>query len=165
MQWIWQYSERRRRPQIARTQNTPHTMDLTSIFLFCLISLVIGAVLMILVQYYVFVKYFNGNDDRTSDDHPHKSINEKYQLPDVSVWDIYVSDSMRSIQLAKYANSAACAWAFYKMRTNNTKFSTLCDSGTGNLGWNPCSRASQSQSNHCVQFDFPVSVLRIAECE
>lgn len=61
-------------------------MDLTSIFLFCLISLVIGAVLMILVQYYVFVKYFNGNDDRSTDDtNPHKSINEKYQLPDVSV--------------------------------------------------------------------------------
>lgn len=34
--------------------------------------------------------------------------------------DIYVSDSMRSIQLTKYANAAACAWAFDKIRNNST---------------------------------------------
>lgn len=58
-------------------------MDLMSILLFCMMSLVIGAVLMILIQYYAFVKYFNASesngDKRTS------SLNEKYQLPDVSM--------------------------------------------------------------------------------
>lgn len=61
-------------------------MDLTSIFLFCLMSLVIGAVLMILVQYYAFVKYFNVADQDVGN--RSKSLNEKYQLPDVSAhWD------------------------------------------------------------------------------
>lgn len=60
-------------------------MDLTSIFLFCLISLVIGAVLMILVQYYVFVKYFNRpDDDPNAENQRNRSLNERYQLPDVS---------------------------------------------------------------------------------
>lgn len=60
-------------------------MDLTSIFLFCLISLVIGAVLMILVQYYVFIKYFNQPDTDPNATNRNNSINERYQLPDVSV--------------------------------------------------------------------------------
>lgn len=59
-------------------------MDLTNIFLFCLISLVIGAVLMILIQYYAFIRYFNVPDNETADQRT-KSINEKYQLPDVSI--------------------------------------------------------------------------------
>lgn len=59
-------------------------MDLTSIFLFCLISLVIGAVLMILVQYYVFVKYFNQPDNDQNASNRSRSLNERYQLPDVS---------------------------------------------------------------------------------
>lgn len=57
-------------------------MDFTSIFLFCLISLVIGAVLMILVQYYAFIKYFNGSGN--ANEQRNRSFNEKYQLPDVS---------------------------------------------------------------------------------
>lgn len=68
-------------------------MDLTSIFLFCLISLVIGAVLMILVQYYIFIKYFNqpGNDPSASQQN--RSLNERYQLPDVSftLIDLYMA--------------------------------------------------------------------------
>lgn len=59
-------------------------MDLTSIFLFCLISLVIGAVLMILVQYYIFIKYFNQSDDDPNAQQRNRSLNERYQLPDVS---------------------------------------------------------------------------------
>ncbi len=55
-------------------------MDLTSIFLLCLISCVIGAILMLLVQYYAFVKYFE-MPEATKEQ---KSINEKYLLPDVS---------------------------------------------------------------------------------
>lgn len=64
-------------------------MDLTSIFLFCLISLVIGAVLMILVQYYVFVKYFNQADSIESNAQRNPSLNERYQLPDVSRKNIF----------------------------------------------------------------------------
>lgn len=38
---------------------------------------------MILVQYYAFVKYFNVADQDL--DKRSRSLNEKYQLPDVSV--------------------------------------------------------------------------------
>lgn len=64
------------------------TMDLTSILLFCLMSLVIGAVLMILIQYYAFVKYFNVPEQDS--ENRSKSLNEKYQLPDVSNDDYYL---------------------------------------------------------------------------
>lgn len=38
---------------------------------------------MILIQYYAFVKYFNVPDQDLSN--RSKSLNEKYQLPDVSI--------------------------------------------------------------------------------
>lgn len=38
---------------------------------------------MILVQYYAFVKYFNV-PDQDDTERRNKSLNEKYQLPDVS---------------------------------------------------------------------------------
>lgn len=56
-------------------------MDLTSLFLLCMLCCVIGAVLMLLIQYYVFVKYF----DIPEETDEQKSINEKYMLPDVSI--------------------------------------------------------------------------------
>lgn len=64
-------------------------MDLTSLLLFCITSLIIGAVLMLLIQYYVFVKFFNvpGLTDEQ------KSINEKYLLPDVSIKGIIKKNS------------------------------------------------------------------------
>lgn len=64
-------------------------MDLTSLLLFCITSLIIGAVLMLLIQYYVFVKFFNvpGLTDEQ------KSINEKYLLPDVSIIGIIKKNS------------------------------------------------------------------------
>ncbi|XP_055295198.1 PDZ domain-containing protein 8 [Sitodiplosis mosellana] len=64
-------------------------MDLTSIFLFCLISLVIGAVLMILVQYYIFIKYFNQPDDDPNAQQRNRSLNERYQLPDAILGSIH----------------------------------------------------------------------------
>lgn len=40
---------------------------------------------MILVQYYLFVKYFNQpDDDPNAENQRNRSLNEKYQLPDVS---------------------------------------------------------------------------------
>lgn len=56
-------------------------MDLTSVFLMCLMSCIIGAVLMLLVQYYAIVKYF----DVPEASEEQRSINEQYMLPDVSI--------------------------------------------------------------------------------
>lgn len=56
-------------------------MDIANILLFCLMSLIIGAVLMLLVQYYAFVRYFNLPEETDEQ----KSMNEKYALPDVSL--------------------------------------------------------------------------------
>lgn len=39
---------------------------------------------MILVQYYVFVKYFNQPDTDPNASNRNPSLNERYQLPDVS---------------------------------------------------------------------------------
>lgn len=73
-------------------------MDLTSLLLLCITSLIIGAVLMLLIQYYVFVKFFNvpGLTDEQ------KSINEKYLLPDVSLF-IFFFFSFSLIKI-HYAN-------------------------------------------------------------
>lgn len=74
-------------------------MDLTSIFLLCLISCVIGAILMLLVQYYAFVKYFEMPEVTKEQ----KSINEKYLLPDVSetsVQPLYANNSFNSFHFS-----------------------------------------------------------------
>lgn len=105
-------------------------MDLTSIFLFCLISLVIGAVLMILVQYYLFVKYFNQpDDDPNAENQRNRSLNEKYQLPDVSwiahsylgayvsrQWNQFLAPiNFSSPYFALFAISMYCVW-FKKLK-------------------------------------------------
>lgn len=56
-------------------------MDILNILLFCLMSCVIGAVLMLLVQYYAFVKYFDVPDEVDNK----KSFSEKFVMPDVSI--------------------------------------------------------------------------------
>ena len=56
-------------------------MDLITTLLLCLMSCVIGGILMLLIQYYAFVKYFDVPEEPPEQ----KSINEKYQLPDVSI--------------------------------------------------------------------------------
>lgn len=55
-------------------------MNLTTFLLFGLMSLVIGAVLMILLQYYFFIKYGNLPEESMEQ----RDINERYSLPDVS---------------------------------------------------------------------------------
>lgn len=67
-------------------------IDLTSLFLLCLISVVIGAILMLLVQYYAFVKYFQYYEMPEATEEQ-KSINEKYLLPDVRAIKYYVQSS------------------------------------------------------------------------
>lgn len=61
-------------------------MDFISTFLLCLMSCVIGAILMLLIQYYAFVKYFDVPEETPEQ----KSINEKYLLPDVSIYLFFV---------------------------------------------------------------------------
>ncbi|XP_037914498.1 PDZ domain-containing protein 8 isoform X2 [Hermetia illucens] len=53
-------------------------MNLTTFLLFGLMSLVIGAVLMILLQYYFFIKYGNLPEESMEQ----RDINERYSLPD-----------------------------------------------------------------------------------
>lgn len=56
-------------------------MDFVNILLFCLMSCVLGAVLMLLIQYYAFVRYLNVPEQSEEQ----KLYNEKYFLPDVSL--------------------------------------------------------------------------------
>lgn len=62
-------------------------MDFVNILLFCFMSCVIGAVVMLLIQYYAFVRYFDAsatteqekkNEENRSADH------QRFELPVVS---------------------------------------------------------------------------------
>lgn len=55
-------------------------MDFINILLFCLMSCIIGAVLMLLLQYYAFVRYFKLPEESETN----KTLDEKFTLPDVS---------------------------------------------------------------------------------
>jgi hypothetical protein len=69
-------------------------MDLVNILLYCFMSCAIGAVLMLLIQYYAFVRYFNVPSVDDGDDEQQKKENEKYVLPDVRlhIIQIYVHE-------------------------------------------------------------------------
>lgn len=62
-----------------KSKKKKNKMDLINILLFCLMSLIIGAVLMLVVQYYAFVKFLNLPED----DERRKSLEERYNLPEV----------------------------------------------------------------------------------
>lgn len=71
--------------QFRKQKTDTKMMDLANLFLFCLISCVIGAVIMLIVQYYIFVKYFQMKPedmDQMDDDKTGK--NQKYILPQVN---------------------------------------------------------------------------------
>lgn len=55
-------------------------MDLLSIFLFGLISAVVGGIVMLLFQFYIFTKL----SDLPQETLDQKFVNDKYFLPDVS---------------------------------------------------------------------------------
>lgn len=55
-------------------------MDFINILLFCLMSCIIGAVLMLLLQYYAFVRYFKLPEESETK----KTLDEQFTLPDVS---------------------------------------------------------------------------------
>ncbi len=60
-------------------------MDLANLFLFCLISCVIGAVIMLIVQYYIFVKFFQMKPEEieSMEGQNAGTKNQKYILPQV----------------------------------------------------------------------------------
>lgn len=97
-------------------------MDLTSIFLFCVISLVIGAVLMILVQYYIYVKFFNQPTSEADATQRNRSLNERYQLPDVS--DVsFCAQSTQSEKSNNNNNNKAMA----RLSMCNSQMLTVCN--------------------------------------
>uniref|UniRef100_A0A182TIR1 Uncharacterized protein n=1 Tax=Anopheles melas TaxID=34690 RepID=A0A182TIR1_9DIPT len=61
-------------------------MDFVNLLLFCLMSCVIGAVVMLLIQYYAFVRYFRLPElDQEEENQRKSAFSERYVLPDVSV--------------------------------------------------------------------------------
>lgn len=56
-------------------------MDLMNVFLLCLMSCLIGAVLMLLLQYVAVVKFFKAPPIETTQEH---AINQAFALPEVS---------------------------------------------------------------------------------
>ncbi|XP_053691071.1 PDZ domain-containing protein 8 [Sabethes cyaneus] len=69
-------------------------MDLANLFLFCLMSCVIGAVLMLLIQYYAFVRYFHLPELSDEQEQFRKSaFSEPYVLPDTLLASIKAPDA------------------------------------------------------------------------
>ncbi|XP_058448216.1 PDZ domain-containing protein 8 [Malaya genurostris] len=69
-------------------------MDLASLFLFGLMSCVIGAVLMLLIQYYAFVRYFRLPElDEEQEQCRKSAFSEPYVLPDTLLASIKAPDT------------------------------------------------------------------------
>lgn len=58
-------------------------MDFVNILLFCFMSCVIGAVVMLLFQYYAFVRYFDSEQEQKKQD-GNRSEDQRFELPLVS---------------------------------------------------------------------------------
>ncbi|XP_058062744.1 PDZ domain-containing protein 8 [Anopheles bellator] len=68
-------------------------MDLLNLLLFCLMSCVIGAVLMLLIQYYAFVRYFRLPElDQEQENQRKSAFSERYILPDTLMENIKAPD-------------------------------------------------------------------------
>jgi len=61
-------------------------IPISNILLLCLIFLLIGGVVMILLQYLIFIKFSNLPDESEEQ----KQMNAKYTLPLVSICNVYV---------------------------------------------------------------------------
>lgn len=60
-------------------------MDFVNILLFCFMSCVIGAVVMLLIQYYAFVRYFDATTEQEKKNEANRSADhQRFQLPVVS---------------------------------------------------------------------------------
>ncbi|XP_049532563.1 PDZ domain-containing protein 8 [Anopheles darlingi] len=68
-------------------------MDFVNLLLFCLMSCVIGAVLMLLIQYYAFVRYFRLPElDQEQEEQRKSTFSERYVLPDTLLENIKAPD-------------------------------------------------------------------------
>ncbi|XP_049279719.1 PDZ domain-containing protein 8 [Anopheles funestus] len=68
-------------------------MDFVNLLLFCLMSCVIGAVVMLLIQYYAFVRYFRLPELDLEQENQRKSaFSERYVLPDTLLENIKAPD-------------------------------------------------------------------------
>ncbi|XP_035774734.1 PDZ domain-containing protein 8-like [Anopheles albimanus] len=68
-------------------------MDFVNLLLFCLMSCVIGAVLMLLIQYYAFVRYFRLPElDQQQEEQRKSTFSERYVLPDTLLENIKAPD-------------------------------------------------------------------------
>ncbi|XP_053680842.1 PDZ domain-containing protein 8 [Anopheles nili] len=68
-------------------------MDFVNLLLFCLMSCVIGAVVMLLIQYYAFVRYFRLPElDQQEEDQRKSAFSERYVLPDTLLENIKAPD-------------------------------------------------------------------------
>uniref|UniRef100_A0A1B0GJQ9 PDZ domain-containing protein 8 n=1 Tax=Lutzomyia longipalpis TaxID=7200 RepID=A0A1B0GJQ9_LUTLO len=88
-------------------------MDVVDILLFCFISCVIGAVLMLLGQYYVFVRFIetpNETEESTS-------ITQKFELPDSVLSSIKSSESESKNPIV--AINLVLQFLFYELRHSN----------------------------------------------
>lgn len=60
-------------------------MDFVNILLFCFMSCIIGAVVMLLVQYYAFVRYFDASSEEKKNEENRSTDHQRFELPVVSV--------------------------------------------------------------------------------
>ncbi|XP_053657999.1 PDZ domain-containing protein 8 [Anopheles marshallii] len=68
-------------------------MDFVNLLLFCLMSCVIGAVVMLLIQYYAFVRYFRLPElDQEQENQRKSAFSERYVLPDTLLENIKAPD-------------------------------------------------------------------------
>lgn len=61
-------------------------MDFVNILLFCFMSCVIGAVVMLLVQYYAFVRYFDASEQEKKNEENRSNDHQPFELPVVSAY-------------------------------------------------------------------------------
>ncbi|XP_059620798.1 PDZ domain-containing protein 8 [Phlebotomus argentipes] len=88
-------------------------MDVVDILLFCFISCVIGAVLMLLGQYYVFVRFIETPDETEEK----TSVTQKFELPDSVLSSIKSSESESKNPIV--AINLVLQFLFYELRHSN----------------------------------------------
>lgn len=135
---------------------------------------------MILVQYYVFIKYFNQSDG-TADggSQPNRSLNERYQLPDVSnvsfAWraqrkhtqaksrkKVYSAlDAITNAKCLQHSHFLFSSLSFY---SSSFVCAGLVHASVG-IGKHPIARHRQPYTDDSIQFDISIFIFRASERE
>ncbi|CRL08055.1 CLUMA_CG020948, isoform A [Clunio marinus] len=94
-------------------------LEITNLFLFCLISLVVGAVIMLIVQYYIFVRFFktNNNEEQPAQDPCDGTKITKFNLPQ-SLLESFSSLTDDSKTEIKSVN-LVLQFLFFELRSSN----------------------------------------------